>query len=145
LRNECELKSGLKLGQVIETAVGTMTEEKLILGILWEGDLELHTNKELMSKSSFGERIVHGDTVTTLMTSLFLQTQPISTFNWRIKQVSCSFLRPVYIYDEIMGRYTLTKIESDDHYSFEYQVINKNDEMVSSGTITIAKGIENET
>jgi acyl dehydratase len=132
----------IRVGQVLKTEKCPVTERKMILGILWEGDLELHTNKERMIQSSFGERIVHGDAVTALVTGLFLHSEPFSLFKWKIENIECAYLRPVYIDDEITGYFEVTeKIMSNSgscQFRFAFKAMKSNEEVVSSGHVSIA-------
>jgi acyl dehydratase len=114
-------------------------EKHLLLGILWEGDLEIHTNKERMSHSAFGERILHGDTITGILFGQLFQTDPISHNSWVIKEYQCSYLRPVYIGDVIKGVFLKIQEEIEDSaVIFKYEGLNQKNEIVTSGNITIS-------
>ena len=92
----------IETGKIYETTEVVFSEEDLIVGILWEGDLEIHTNMEQMKTSVFGERIVHGDSVAAKAIGQILN---FDIFKWAttfdLKMAKYSFLSPVYIDDNL--------------------------------------------
>ncbi len=141
------MKSGVEnlhdisVGQTLTSVKRPFTERNMILSILWEGDLEIHTNKELMSDSTFGQRIVHGDAVTTMVAGLLFHTAPFSSTKWNIEILTCSYQQPVFIDDVITGIFTVSakEIINTDSYKFcfDYQAMKNGEVVVSTGTITI--------
>lgn len=47
-----------------------ITENHLLLPMIWEGNLNIHSNMPLMESSRFKSVILHGDTIFTLAISL---------------------------------------------------------------------------
>ena len=70
------LFESLKLGQGFQTEDRTILERDLILGFLWEGDSQIHSDKEMMKESQFGERIMHGNSVTSMALGMFFYFNP---------------------------------------------------------------------
>lgn len=60
---------------MIETEAIIFSERDLLLGILWEGDHQLHTNKPGMKETPFGTTIAHGNTVTSKILGQFFGAQ----------------------------------------------------------------------
>lgn len=117
----------------------SIKESHLIMGILWEGDLELHTNKERMINNPFGERIIHGDTITAILFGMLFHTKPLINFQWRIDKFQCSYVRPVYINDIIFGVFNNISQDTEQGvFEFEFEGYKQNDELVSTGKLFIS-------
>lgn len=66
----------IKAGNILEANEQLFSEKKLITGILWGGDAQLHTNRPSMEKTPFGTTIVHGNSVTPMVIDRLLRTYP---------------------------------------------------------------------
>lgn len=125
--------------QSLITEKKPIKESDLIMGILWEGDLELHTNKERMINNPFGERIIHGDSITAILFGLLFSTNPLTKYKWYIDKYQCSYRRPVYINDIIFGKFSNVNQDRERGVlEFEFEGFKQNDELVSSGKLSIS-------
>ena len=114
-------------------------ESHLIMGILWEGDLELHTNKERMINNPFGDRIIHGDTIIAMLFGMLFRTSPLTKSQWRIDKFQCSYVRPVYINDFIFGVFNnISQDNEQGALEFDFKGYKQNDELVSTGKLYIS-------
>lgn len=127
--------SKLKIEKQYVTEKKELTEKDLLLGILWEGDLELHTNKERMKTNSFGERIFHGDTILSIILGLFQNNIP----QLEIVEFTSAYKQPVFIGESIWGSFRLVE-KNDTSVHFEFVGLKENEEVVSTGTVKLIKG-----
>lgn len=132
----------LLTGGPLETSRVQMKEQHLGFAIMWEGDLELHTNKEKMKQSFFGERILHGDTVTAILLSSLQNVEPFSKGNWKIIRFHCSYQAPVYIGEQIWGEFTLVENQQNSYLTFQYKGWKGTRKLVSTGEVTLSKVLD---
>lgn len=116
-------------GKVIETAETEFKEDKLLIGILWEGDLEIHTNASAASTTPFGACIAHGDSVLAISLGSLFKTKPLFGLRVELQKVCCSFTGPVYVGDVLKARFEITKAYS-----------RENDNIVEADFITVKNG-----
>lgn len=103
----------IETGKMYEAAETVFSEEDLLLGILWEGDLEIHSNMELMKADVFGERIVHGDSVAAKAIGLIMNSACFKgATRLDLKGAEYSFLSPVYIDDRLRVSFMVDSKES---------------------------------
>ena len=107
-----------------------ITEYHLLLPMIWEGDLNLHSNKPIMENSSFRQIILHGDTIFHLATSLIEKQESPFT---HIQQFSNSYKKSVSVGDTIHSTYEL-KCELVNSCVYKGK-----DEWVMEGSLTFSK------
>lgn len=113
-----------------------IVESHLLLPLMWEGDLELHTNREKMSKSRFKDAILHGDTVLSIAIQLVLEEGR----GWvDISSFSASYRKSVSVGDELYIVYHPRN--SDSHRKqIDFEAINQRDELILSGSFSVTGG-----
>lgn len=111
----------------------TLTERHLLIPMIWEGDLELHSNRKRMEQSIFGKPILHGDTVLSLAIQLILEDSKVKG---EIFAFSSKYKKSSSVGDELQVFYEKIPInESRERISFEAR--NHQDDVVLSGSLTI--------
>jgi len=132
----------LQVGKVFETEEKVFPEKNLILGILWEGDLQIHSDREVMAEHPFGDRIVHGSSVTTMALGLLFEMDPIRNTKMKLKQMSCSYVKPVYVEDAIKARFQIIskQVVSDStvDIAFNFNVFRKDKDLACKGDVVIS-------
>jgi len=129
---------------MFETEEKLFTERDLLLGILWEGDAQLHTNSPGMAKTPFGSTIVHGNSVTSMVLGQLLRVYFKSTENIKIRELNVSYHAPVHVGDFVKGVFVLE--EQQKHLSnpvilrMNIEVLMNIQNRVSKGTISIEVG-----
>lgn len=107
-----------------------ITESHLLLPIIWEGDLNIHTNERLMKQSRFQNIILHGDTVFSLATALVEKQEARFTF---LYEFDTAYKRSVTIGDQIFVEYNMIIVEQQRKLEF---TVYKNDrELVMEGAL----------
>lgn len=97
----------LEVGNVFETEEIIFPEKNLILGFLWEGDLQIHSNSQVMAGHPFGDKIVHGSSVVSMTLGLFLKMEPIGDAVAKLQEINTSYVNPVYVEDAIKARFQI--------------------------------------
>lgn len=131
----------VQVGQRVEVAK-TVGEADVYLFAGITGDLSSnHVNEQVMARSSYGHRIVHGALLIGFMSTA--STRMIETYgtppNGNATAVSLGydrirFLRPVYIGDTITVRYRITEVDPVRRRSrAKIVVCNQGDEEVAVG------------
>jgi acyl dehydratase len=132
----------LEVGQVFKTEEKIFPERNLILGMLWEGDLQIHSDTQVMAAHPFGEKIVHGSSVTSMTLGLLFKMEPIARTKIELKELSCSYVKPVYVEDVIKACFKITSKQkvSDNkgHLAFNFEIFKKDRDVVCDGAIVIA-------
>lgn len=118
------------------------TERELILGILWEGDLEIHSNAELMKTNAFGRPIAHGDggaaksAAQLLKMDLFQDKDAI-----RFKKIGAAYVSPTYVGDRITFKFTVARKDNLHDGSTEVELLTEttknNGEAVAKGSMIL--------
>lgn len=113
-----------------ETNTLVITESHLLIPIIWEGDLNLHSNEPLMKQSRFQNIILHGDTVFFLGIALVEKQEAEFTF---INEFDTIYKRSVTIGDKIFVEYNMVITEQQRKLEF---LVYKNDrELVMEGIV----------
>lgn len=107
-----------------------ITDLHLLLPIIWEGDLNIHSNEPYMKKTSFKNVILHGDTMFSLATALVEKKE--SPF-FSIYEYETTFKRSVTIGDTIFVEYSITSMEKQKKLIFS--VFKNSDELVMDGSL----------
>ncbi len=128
-------------GAVLETQEQLFTERNLLMGILWEGDSQLHTNGPGMAKTPYGTTIVHGNSVTSMVIGQLLRFHVGAAEKIRISEINIVYLAAIHVGDRIKGVFT---IEERNKYSngseiltMTFEVIRNEQTIVSKGKMTI--------
>ncbi|MEK3979064.1 MaoC/PaaZ C-terminal domain-containing protein [Psychrobacillus sp. FSL K6-2836] len=121
---------------VIKTDHLLITECHLLLPIIWEGDLNIHSNSPLMKQSRFGDVIMHGDTVFSLATGLVEKQESRYTY---IYEFETSYKRSVTIGDEIFVEYKITRTDVNN---LHFSVYKNGSELVMDGSLQFSYGNE---
>ncbi|WP_277585315.1 MaoC/PaaZ C-terminal domain-containing protein [Psychrobacillus antarcticus] len=112
------------------TSTLLITESHLLLPIIWEGDLNLHSNEPLMRQSQFQNIILHGDTVFSLAIALVEKQEVEFTF---INEFDTIYKRSVTLGDKIFVEYNMIII--DRHRKLEFLAYKNDRELVMEGTL----------
>ena len=113
-----------------KTSALLITESHLLLPIIWEGDLNLHSNEPLMRQSQFQNIILHGDTIFSLAIALVEKQEAKLTF---INEFDTTYKRSVTIGDEIFVEYNL--VITWQQRKLEFLVFKNDRELVMEGTV----------
>jgi len=113
-----------------KTCTLVITESHLLVPIIWEGDLNLHSNEPLMKQSRFQNIILHGDTVFSLATTLIEKQEAKFTF---INEFDTTYKRSVTIGDHIFVEYNL--VVTEHQRKVEFLVFNVDRKLVMEGTV----------
>lgn len=110
-------------------------ESHLLLPLIWEGDLELHTNREKMSKSRFKDTILHGDMVLSLAIQLVLEDGR----SWGdICSLSATYRNSVSVGDELYVVYY--QRNKDFHRKqINFEAINQREELILEGCFSVTR------
>ena len=130
----------MKIGSLLETKEQLFYEKDLLMGILWEGDAQLHTNWPGMEKSPFGKVIVHGNSVTSKVVGQLLRMYFAEADKVIINDLGVSYVGAVNIGDRIKGSFTIVgfdKTSKDSRMLLDFEVKKNKDTVVSKGKMTI--------
>jgi acyl dehydratase len=129
-----------EIGVTMVTAGRTISEADVVNFAGISGDFNhIHTDAEEMKGSNFGERIVHGALVFSIMTGLLWQTR---TEAQRAAEVAfygvdrLRFTSPVFLGDTIHVKFEVADKEPRDHPTasgivrYDTRVLNQDDEVV---------------
>lgn len=138
MKNDFE---SIQAGTVLETREQLFSERDLILGILWEGDAQLHTNVPGMEKTPFGTTIVHGNSVTSKIIGRLFSTHFESVEKIVINEIDVAYLGAVHVGDTIQGRFRIENLESPagrpKMLSMTFEVTKNGQEVVSKGSMRV--------
>ncbi len=131
----------IEVGTTLETEEQLFSERNLILGILWEGDAQLHTNKPGMEKSPFGTTIVHGNSVTSMAIGQLLKMHFGAASKVKVSEINVSYLGAVHVGDVIKGFFNIEKRASLSNnlesLKMNFEVKKNKENAVSKGKMTI--------
>jgi len=140
--NKQNCYESLEVGQVFTTKEKVFPEKNLILGMMWEGDLQIHSDSQVMAAHPFGDRIVHGTSVTSMALGLLFKMEPMARDRIQLKEVNCTHVKPVYVEDVIHACFEITsKQKMDDgteHLTFNFDIFKNDKDLVSKGSVIIA-------
>jgi len=126
---------------MLETEERLFSERDLLLGILWEGDAQLHTNRPGMAKTPFGSTIVHGNSVTSMVLGQLLRVHFKSAEKIRIRELTVNYLAPVHVGDAVKGVFVLEeshKISDDSKMlRMNFEILKNQQTRVSQGSVSI--------
>jgi acyl dehydratase len=126
---------------MIETEEKLFSEKDLLLGILWEGDAQLHTNRPGMKETPFGSTIVHGNSVTSMVLGQLFNSHFRSAEKVIVKELSVNYLAPVHVGDFIKAIFEVEEQISNSNTSkkltMSFEVIKNEQTRVSKGKMTI--------
>jgi acyl dehydratase len=125
---------------MFETEERVFSEKDLLLGILWEGDSQLHTNAPAMAKTPFGSTIVHGNSVTSMVVGQLLRNHLKIGEKVTVKRLNISYVGAVQVGDRIKGIFEPQQGERGQRgeiLHMNFQVLKNEGTRVSKGTITI--------
>ncbi len=126
---------------MIETEEKLFSERDLLLGILWEGDAQLHTNRPGMTKTPFGSTIVHGNSVTSIILGQLLNNHFKSAEKIKVRDLRIKYLAPVHVGDLIKGIFVIEEKNNKESFSeyitMKFEIIKNKQTRVSEGKVTI--------
>lgn len=125
---------------MFETKERVFSERDLLMGILWEGDSQLHTNGPGMAKTPFGSTIVHGNSVTSMVVGQLLRTHFKAQEKITILQMSVSYVGAVHAGDRIRGIFEPQEKrpgEKGEILKMNFEVLKNGGTRVSQGTLSI--------
>ncbi len=138
MKNDFE---SIQAGTVLEAREQLFSERDLILGILWEGDAQLHTNVPGMEKTPFGTTIVHGNSVTSKIIGRLFSAHFDSVEKIVINEIDVAYLGAVHVGDTIQGRFRIDNLESPagrpKMLSMTFEVTKNGQEVVSKGSMRV--------
>ncbi|MBD7943277.1 MULTISPECIES: hypothetical protein [Psychrobacillus] len=103
-----------------------ITENHLLLPMIWEGNLNIHSNMPLMENSRFKSVILHGDTIFTLAISLIEKQEIPFT---KIHEFTSYYKKSITVGDEI---YVVYRLRGE---VLRFSVYKKEDELVMEGSL----------
>lgn len=103
-----------------------ITENHLLLPMIWEGNLNIHSNIPLMESSRFKSVILHGDTIFTLAISLIEKQEIPFT---KIHEFTSYYKKSITVGDEI---YVVYRLRGE---VLRFSVYKKEDELVMEGSL----------
>jgi len=131
----------IQIGAVLEVREQVFSERDLILGILWEGDAQLHTNVPGMGKTSFGTTIVHGNSVTSKIIGRLFRTHFKSVEEIIVSEIDVAYLGAVHVGDTIQGKFRIEDLASpagqSKMLSMAFEVTKNGQELVSKGSMKV--------
>lgn len=130
-------KSKVEKGEGVVMKKKEITEKELILSVLWEGDLELHTNKEKVKSGMFGERILHGDAVLAIVLGEIRNMHRLSDEEWTIENFSSSYRRPVYVGDFIWTEFRTIGIAESHRLKLSFNAYKNDNEVIMQGDVCL--------
>jgi acyl dehydratase len=126
---------------MIETEEKLFSERDLLLGILWEGDAQLHTNNPGMQATPFGSTIVHGNSVTSMVLGRLFNGHFGSAEKVSVKELTVSYLAPVHVGDLIKALFEVEEqqniLNTAARFTMSFEVIKNEQTRVSKGKMTI--------
>ena len=131
----------LKVGTILETQEQLFSERNLLMGILWEGDSQLHTNRPGMAKTPYGTTIVHGNSVTSMVIGQLLRFHVGATEKIRIGEINMAYLAAIHVGDHIKGVFTIEErnkcSNGSEILTMTFEVIRNKQIIASRGKMTI--------
>lgn len=129
---------------MFETEEKLFTQKDLLLGILWEGDSQLHTNSHGMAKTPFGSTIVHGNSVTSMVLGQLLRVHFKSAEKIKIRELNVNYLAPVHVGDVVRGVFVLEEshknLNNSEILRMNFEVLKNKQTRVSKGSVSIEIG-----
>jgi acyl dehydratase len=125
---------------MIETIEKIFSEKDLLMGILWEGDSQLHTNAPGMAKTPFGSTIVHGNSVTSMIIGELLRTHFMGEEKITVLALNVSYVGAVHMGESIRGIFEITgkrQGKRGEIHDMNFEVLKNGESRVSKGTISI--------
>lgn len=113
------------------TSTYTIKESHLLLPMIWEGDLNIHSNVEMMRNSKFNDIILHGDTGLSIAISLIEKDlgKPIffNTITSRYKSI-------IRLHDKVFVSYQI------NNNQIPFSLLNQNNIEILQGKIQDIEG-----
>jgi len=110
------------------------------MGILWEGDSQLHTNAPGMAKTPFGSPIVHGNSVTSMVIGELLRTHFTCREKITVLQLNAGYVGAVHVADRIRGIFEITgkrQGKRGEILEMNFEVLKNGESRVSKGTLSL--------
>lgn len=130
----------LKKGRTIQTEARTLTEADIVNFAGVSGDYNyLHTDKETMSETEYGERIAHGALLFSVLTGLLWQSRhqrPDVVAFYGVDDMR--FTAPVYPGDTLHAESEVIEKEDRDHPEANGVVTNKVEMMNQDGNTVLS-------
>lgn len=132
-------------GEIIETRGRTITEADVTMFAGLTGDYnELHTNSEVMDKSQFGQRLVHGLLGLSFAIGLYFRTGAMEgTVLAFLGMEEWKFVGPLFIGDTIAVKLTVRDVlpskskQDRGVVKLNLDIVNQKGETTQSGTIAL--------
>ena len=132
-------------GEIIETPGRTITEADVTMFAGLTGDYnELHTNRETMAHSQFGERLVHGLLGLSMGIGLFFRTGYLEgTVMAFLGMEEWTFSGPLFIGDTITAKLTVKEVRPSKSkpdrgiVKVFLEIINQKGETTQNGTAAL--------
>jgi acyl dehydratase len=133
------------IGEIFETPGRTITETDVVMFAGLSGDYnELHTNKDFMAKSDFGQRLVHGLLGLSISVGLFFRTGLMEgTVIAFLGMEEWKFTGPILFNDTIHARLTVIDVKPSKSKAdrgvlkLSLETINQKDEVVQTGVMAL--------
>jgi acyl dehydratase len=125
---------------MIETQEKVFSEKDLLLGILWEGDSQLHTNAPGMAKTAFGSTIVHGNSVTSMVIGELLRGFIPTKTKVTVRRLNVSYVGAVHVGERIRGIFEIKERrqgEKGEILEMNFEVLKNGESRVSKGALSI--------
>ncbi|MBO0875734.1 MAG: MaoC family dehydratase N-terminal domain-containing protein [Pseudonocardia sp.] len=123
----------VRIGEVIPSRGRTVTETDVVSFCYLTGNwLEIHSNTELAARTEYGQRVVQGSLVFSIVPGLVPWDPRYTRAFYGVDGMR--FLKPVFIGDTVRARVTVLEKKVRDEESavvtFKVEVVNQRDEVV---------------
>ncbi len=130
----------VRVGDVVPSRGRTITETDVVSFCYLTGNwLEIHSNAELAKHTEYGQRVVQGSLVFSLIPGLVNWDARYTIAFYGVDRIR--FVKPVFIGDTITAKVTITDVQLRDGDSgvvtFGVEVRNQRDEVVQVLTMRI--------
>ena len=127
----------LEPGDTLETPARTLTEADVVNFAGVSGDFNhLHTDAEKMADSAFGERVVHGALVFSVMTGLLWRARDDGAVFYGVDELR--WVASVFIGDTVHVEMEVLSVEDADHQDSEALVRQKAEVVNQDGDVVLA-------
>ena len=130
-----EAADNVKVGDVVPSRGRTITETDVVNFCYLTGNwLEIHSNVELASKTEFGQRLVQGSLVFSIIPGLVTWDPRFTRAFYGVERLR--FIKPVFIGDTITTKVVVADVQvRDDDESvvtFDVEVLNQHGKTVQA-------------
>jgi len=132
-----------EIGERVMSAGRTITESDLVTFAGLSGDFnQIHTDAAYAAAGPFGQRVIHGLLVVSVVTGLIVQTGMMEGTVIAFRELEWKFSQPVFIGDTVRGLVNVTELKALPRLGggsviAKISVLNQDDKVVQRGTMTL--------